>query len=122
MYTKMLKAKIHRATVTQVELDYEGSCGIDRNLLEKSGIRPNEQIDVYNITNGKRLTTYAIVAPAGSGMISLNGAAAHYAKPGHLVIVCAYGLYAESELDAYEPVIVHVDPQNRVREVRPEYL
>lgn len=122
MHTHMLKAKIHRATVTQVELDYEGSCGIDRYLLDQSGIRPHERIDVYNVTNGERLTTYAIAAPACSGMITLNGAAAHCAEPGHLVIICAYGLYAESELDEHEPVVVHVDAHNRIREIRPEGL
>ncbi len=122
MYTHMLKAKIHRATVTQVELDYEGSCGIDRHLLDQSGIRPHERIDVYNITNGERLTTYAIAAPAGSGMITLNGAAAHLAEPGHLVIICAYGLYADVELDGHEPVVVHVDGHNRIQEVRPESM
>lgn len=122
MYTHMLKAKIHRATVTQVELDYEGSCGIDRNLLAASGIRAHERIDVYNVSNGQRLTTYAIAAPAGSGMISLNGAAAHCAAPGDLVIICAYGLYAEIELDTHEPVVVHVDSANRVRELRAEQL
>lgn len=122
MYTHMLKAKIHRATVTQVELDYEGSCGIDRYLLDQSGIRPHERIDVYNITNGERLTTYAISAPAGSGMITLNGAAAHLAEPGHLVIICAYGLYADVELERHEPVVVHVDGHNRIQEVRPESM
>lgn len=122
MHSYMLKAKIHRARVTGVELDYEGSCGIDRHLLEQSGIRPHERIDVYNVTNGQRLTTYAIPAPAGSGMITLNGAAAHCAESGHLVIICAYGLCAETELDAHEPVVVHVDSRNRVHEVRPESM
>ena len=122
MYTHMLKAKIHRATLTQVEPDYEGSCGIDRHLLEQSGIRPHERIDVYNVTNGERLTTYALAAPACSGMITLNGAAAHCAEPGHLVIICAYGLYAGQELDHHEPTVVHVDSHNRIREVRPESL
>lgn len=122
MYTHMLKAKIHRATVTRVELDYEGSCGIDRHLLEQSGIRPHERVEVYNVNNGQRLATYAIAAPPGSGMITLNGAAAHCAEPGHLVIICAYGLYTESELDSHAPVVVHVDMHNRVRELRPESM
>lgn len=117
MFTQMLKAKIHRAAVTEVVPDYEGSCGIDADLLEASGIRPFEQIDVYNVTNGSRLTTYAIRAPNGSGTISLNGAAAHRAALGDLVIICAYGQYGPNDLTEYQPTMVHVDHANRIRNI-----
>ena len=89
MYCTMLKAKLHRATVTHSELEYEGSCAIDGKLLEASGIREYEQIEIYNITNGERFTTYAIRAEDHSGIISINGAAAHKANPGDMVIICA---------------------------------
>ncbi len=112
MLTCMLKAKIHRASVTEVEPDYEGSCGIDSRLLEQAGIRPFEQIEVYNVTNGDRLTTYAIAAPAHSGVISLNGAAAHRASLGDRVILCAYGYFTADELDRHDPVVVHVSDAN----------
>lgn len=122
MYRTMLRAKIHRASVTAVEVDYEGSCGIDRDLLDAAGVLGFEQVDVYNVTNGQRLTTYAIPLPAGSGRITLNGAAAHRAAFGDLVIICAYGLLAESEAQGHRPAVVHVDGANRVRECRPEQV
>ena len=95
MFLNMLKTKIHRATVTHAELDYEGSCAIDDNLLDASGIREYEQIHIYNITSGHRFVTYAIRAEAGSGVISVNGAAAHKAQPGDLVITSDIPLAAE---------------------------
>lgn len=110
----MLKAKIHRATVTQVELDYEGSCAIDEDLLEASGIREYEQIEIYNITSGERFSTYAIRGEAGSGMISINGAAAHKAAEDDLIIIAAYvGLDAQELID-YKPRLVYVDAHNRI--------
>ncbi len=97
MQLNMLKAKIHRATVTHAELHYEGSCAIDGNLLDLSGIREYEQIHIYNVNNGERFSTYAIRADEGSGIISINGAAAHRAQPGDIVIIAAYGVYDEAE-------------------------
>ena len=114
MQVTMLKAKIHRASVTQVELDYEGSCAIDEELLEISGIREYEQIDIYNLANGERFTTYAITAQRGSRTISINGAAAHKAGVGDKIIICAYVGLDESELAAYHPNLVYVDEDNRV--------
>jgi len=109
----MLQAKLHRATVTQVDLNYEGSCGIDRNLLEMSGLRPNQHIDIYDITNGSRFSTYIIEAPAGSREISLNGSAARWVAVGDKVIICCYSLYDENELRTYNPVVILVDEHNR---------
>lgn len=112
MFTTMLKAKLHRATVTHVELDYEGSCAIDGQLLDMSGIREYEQIEIYNITNGERFTTYAIRAEDTSGIISINGAAAHKATTGDLVIICAYVGLSQQELASYKPRLVYVDNEN----------
>lgn len=114
MQLNMLKAKIHRATVTHAELHYEGSCAIDEDLLRAAGIREFEQIDIYNITNGERLTTYAIRAEAGSGVVSMNGAAAHKARPGDLVIICAYGTLDEAEAARHAPRLVYLDRDNRI--------
>ena len=114
MQLNMLKAKIHRATVTQAELHYEGSCAIDGRLLDISGIREYEQIHIYNVNNGARFSTYAIRAEAGSGTISINGAAAHRAGPGDIIIICAYAVLAEAELDAFRPTLVYVDRHNRL--------
>jgi aspartate 1-decarboxylase len=114
MQLTLLKAKIHRATVTHAELDYEGSCAIDGHLLDLSGIREYEQIHVYNVANGERFVTYAIRAEEGSGIISVNGAAAHRASPGHLVIICAYGACDAAEAAKHKPTLVYVDRANRV--------
>jgi aspartate 1-decarboxylase len=113
MLTRMLQAKLHRVRVTRADLHYEGSCGIDTNLLETAGIREFQQIDIYNINNGERLTTYAIKSPRGSGEICLNGAAARRATVGDHVIIAAYCDYNESELSSYEPVVILVDDHNR---------
>lgn len=113
MLRTMLQAKLHRVRVTEADLHYEGSCGIDRALLDASGIRANQYIEIYNIANGERFTTYAIEAARGSGAISLNGAAARKAMVGDLLIICAYADYAEAELVNYRPVVVLVDEQNR---------
>ena len=115
MLRTMLQAKLHRVRVTEADLDYEGSCGIDRALLEASGILPNQYIELYNISNGERFSTYVIEAPRGSGTISLNGAAARKAVVGDLLIICAYGQYAPDELAGYRPRIVLVDAANRPR-------
>ncbi|MFZ5555730.1 MAG: aspartate 1-decarboxylase [Pseudomonadota bacterium] len=114
MQRTMLQAKLHRVTCTHAELDYEGSCAIDDALLEASGIREYQQIDIYNIANGERFTTYAIRAQRNSGVISVNGAAAHKAKPGDLLIIAAYAAYSEMELQRFHPSLVYVDGANRV--------
>lgn len=118
MLLSMLKAKIHRATVTQTDLHYEGSITVDSQLLAAAGILPYEQVDVLNITNGERFTTYAIKGQAGSGIIGINGAAARLAQPGDLVIICAFVQLTRQEAEAHEPTIVLVDtatgPANRL--------
>ena len=110
----MLKSKLHRVTVVRSELDYEGSCAIDADLLRASGIREYERIEIYNVTNGERFTTYAISATAGSGMISVNGAAAHKAGPGDLIIICAYATMDAAEAERHVPRLVYVDGDNRI--------
>jgi aspartate 1-decarboxylase len=114
MQRTMLQAKLHRVRVTQSELHYEGSCAIDDDLLEASGIKEYQQIDIYNVTNGERFTTYAIRAQRGSRTISVNGAAAHKAGPGDILIIAAYSVYSELELQKYHPSIVYVDEHNRI--------
>ncbi|MEY4708818.1 MAG: hypothetical protein RJB58_2541 [Pseudomonadota bacterium] len=113
MQLTLLKGKIHRATVTQCDLHYEGSISVDSALLERAGILPHEQVDVLNINNGNRFTTYAIPAPAGSGVIGINGAAARLAQKGDLVIIIAYARMEESEAKSWQPRIVLVDSANR---------
>jgi aspartate 1-decarboxylase len=115
MLRTLLQAKLHRVRVTEADLHYEGSCGIDRALLDASGMRVNQYIEIYNITNGERFTTYIIEAPRGSGIISLNGAAARKAMVGDLLIICTYGQYSEDELAAHRPVVVLVDGNNQPR-------
>ena len=110
----MLRAKIHRATVTQCDLNYEGSCGIDQDLLEAADIREFEKIELYNINNGERLSTYAIVGKRGSGEISLNGAAARLAQLGDLLIICTYAPMSDAEVAEYQPKIVFVNDKNRI--------
>ncbi len=110
----MLKAKLHRATVTHAELGYEGSCAIDGDILDFAGIREYEQIQIYNINNGERFTTYAIRAEAGSGIFSVNGAAARKACPGDLLIICTFAQMDEHELDAFKPTLVYFDEKNNI--------
>ena len=114
MHLNMLKAKIHRATVTHAELHYEGSCAIDGRLLDTSGIREYEQIHIYNVNNGQRFITYAIRADEGSGIISINGAAAHRAAPGDIIIICAYAQLSEAEMALFKPTLVYVDRDNKL--------
>jgi len=118
MNTTMLKGKLHRVTVTHSELDYEGSCAIDGHLLETVGIREYEQIEIYNITNGERFTTYAILAEDNSGVISVNGAAAHKANPGDIIIICAYVGLNQQELVSFKPKLVYVDEKNKITHTR----
>jgi aspartate 1-decarboxylase len=110
----MLKSKLHRVRVTHSELHYEGSCAIDENLLDAADIREYQQIDIYNVTNGERFTTYAIRAQRGSGVISVNGAAAHKADPGDILIIASYAMYSELELQRFHPQLVYVDERNRI--------
>ena len=114
MQRTMLKSKLHRATVTHSELHYEGSCAIDDDLLDAADIREYQQIDIYNVTNGERFTTYAIRAQRGSGVISVNGAAAHKANPGDILIIASYAMYSELELQRFHPQLVYVDEHNRI--------
>lgn len=114
MQRTMLQAKLHRVRVTQSELHYEGSCAIDDDLLDASGIREYQQIDIYNVTNGERFTTYAIRAQRGSRTISVNGAAAHKASPGDILIIAAFSIYSEMELQKYHPTLVYVDAHNQI--------
>ncbi len=116
MQRHMLKSKIHRAVVTHCELHYEGSCAIDEDLLDASGIVENERIDIWNVNNGERFSTYAIRGERGSGMISLNGSAARRAQLGDLVIIAAFATVDDAELKAgWEPKLVFVDEQNKIK-------
>jgi aspartate 1-decarboxylase len=115
MLLTFLKSKIHRATVTQADLDYEGSISIDVSLMEAAGFHLHEQVDVLNITNGARFTTYTIEAARGSGTITVNGAAAHLVDPGDLVIICAYVQLEPQEVKNHTPVVILVDEQNRIK-------
>lgn len=117
MQLTMLKSKLHRVRVTHSELDYEGSCAIDARLLEAAGLLPYEQIQVYNVTNGARFTTYVIEGERDSGVISVNGAAAHHAKPGDLVIIAAYAQMSAAEASVFKPKLVYVDASNKVTRI-----
>ena len=114
MILTLLKAKLHRARVTHSELEYEGSCAIDGALLQAAGIREYEQVQIYNVTNGERFTTYAIRAQDGSRIVSVNGAAAHKAAPGDVIIICAYAALDEAELTTFKPRLVYLDEHNRI--------
>jgi len=115
----MLSGKIHRAVVTGADLHYEGSISVDRSLLEAAGIVPWEQVHVLDVTNGARLQTYAIEAPAGSREVRVNGAAAHLVAPGDVVIILAYAGVPEERVDEHHPRLVHVDEHNRIKEPAP---
>ena len=114
MRRTLFKSKIHRATVTHADLDYEGSVSIDEDLLEAAGIWEYEAVHVWNITRGTRLQTYAIKGARGSGTICINGAAAHLNRPGDLVILATFAELDESEARAHRPVVVLVDRHNRI--------
>ena len=113
MMRTMFKGKIHRATITQANLHYQGSITIDEDLIERAGLIPNEQVQVVNINNGARFETYVIPGPRGSGVIGLNGAAARLGVVGDLIIIISYGLFTESEIRDLQPAIVLVDEHNR---------
>ena len=114
MILTLLKAKLHRARVTHSELEYEGSCAIDGLLLQAAGIHEYEQVQIYNVTNGERFTTYAIRAQDGSGVVSVNGAAAHKAAPGDVIIICAYAALDQAEVATFKPRLVYLDERNRI--------
>jgi aspartate 1-decarboxylase len=114
----MLRAKLHRVTVTQADLNYEGSCGIDVDLLEAANIWVNEKIELYNVNNGERFSTYAIPGVRGSGEISLNGAAARRAHLGDLLIICTYAPMTEDQASTYRPNIIFVDEQNKITGIK----
>ncbi|WP_111642767.1 aspartate 1-decarboxylase [Marinimicrobium alkaliphilum] len=114
MLSTMLKGKLHMAAVTQAELWYDGSCAIDADLVKLAGLREFEQIDIYNVNNGERFTTYVILAEPGSGTVSMNGAAARKVQVGDRVIIAAYAQYEEAELAKFKPKLVYLDERNRV--------
>ncbi len=111
----MLKSKIHRATVTDADLNYEGSLTIDRSLMEKVNLQPFEKVKIYNINNGERFDTYVIEGPPDSGIIGLNGAAARKGMPGDLIIIVSYALYSPAELEDFQPRIILLDESNRIK-------
>jgi aspartate 1-decarboxylase len=117
MVLTLLKSKLHKAWVTHSELEYEGSCAIDGQLLDAAGIHEYEQIQIYNIANGERFTTYAIRAEEGSGIISVNGAAAHKANPGDRVIICTYAQLNAEEVQKFKPTLVYLDTENRITRI-----
>ena len=124
MQRQMLKSKIHRATVTDCDVDYIGSITIDTELMSAADLLTNEQVHVWDVDNGQRFVTYVIDGEAGSGTMQVNGAAAHLTEPGHKIIVASFGAYDEADLESYLPVVVHVDEDNRALAVdnRPEVL
>jgi aspartate 1-decarboxylase len=117
MFLTMMKAKIHRAKVTQCDLNYEGSVTVDPLLLEQAGILPHEQVDILNINNGARFTTYAITGEAGSGIIGINGAAARLCQKDDLVILCSYAQMTPEEAQSFKPKVLVMNPDNTVKEV-----
>jgi len=117
MQRTLLKSKLHRVRVTASELEYEGSCAIDENLLEAADIREYERIEIYNVNNGERFSTYAIRGQRGSGMISVNGAAARKAAVGDVLIIATYAVYMEMEAAQHEPKLVYVDEKNRIKRI-----
>ncbi len=117
MMREMFRAKIHRATVTEAELFYEGSITVDKLLLDAAGILPNEKVQVVNMSNGSRLETYTIEGEPGSGIICLNGPAARLGYKGDEVIVIAYGLFTDEEAKLHSPLVVKVDKTNKISEI-----
>jgi aspartate 1-decarboxylase len=124
MQRQMLKSKIHRATVTDCDVDYVGSITIDPVLMASADLIPNEQVHVWDLDNGARFVTYVIEGKSRSGEIQVNGAAAHLTRPGHKVIIASFGAYDQRDLESYSPIVVHVDAENAVVKVdsHPEVL
>ncbi|ONI78265.1 aspartate 1-decarboxylase [Kribbella sp. ALI-6-A] len=117
MLREMMKSKVHRATVTQADLDYVGSCTLDAELMAAADLLPGEKVDIVDITNGNRLSTYLIAGPRRSGVVGINGAAAHLIHPGDLVILIAYGQFEDEEAKAFSPRVVFVDGQNAITRI-----
>ena len=122
MFREMLRAKVHRATVTETNVSYEGSLTLDAGLMKAAGMIPYERIDVYNADSGSRFSTYLIPGEAGSGVVCINGAAAHRAQPGDRIIIASYAALGPEEIASHRPTIVLVDAANRVKEIRHEIL
>ena len=118
MKKTLLRSKLHRINVTQVELDYEGSCAVDTEILSKGNMQEYEKIDIYNVANGERFSTYLMAAEAGSKTVSINGAAAHKASPNDIIIICSYGLFNEQEALSHEPVLVYFDSDNNIKSIK----
>lgn len=120
MLREMLRAKVHRATVTETNVNYEGSLTLDASLMKAAGMVPYERIDVYNADSGTRFSTYLIPGEAGSGVVCVNGAAAHLARAGDRIIVASYAALTDGEIESHHPTVVLVDADNRIKEVRRE--
>ncbi|TCC64467.1 aspartate 1-decarboxylase [Kribbella pittospori] len=117
MLREMMRAKVHRATVTQADLHYVGSCTLDADLMDAADLLAGEKVDIVDITNGQRLSTYLIEGPRGSGVVGINGAAAHLIHPGDLVILIAYGMFDTSEAKVFQPSVVFVDEHNAITRI-----
>ena len=122
MLREMLRAKVHRATVTETNVNYEGSLTLDAALMKAAGMIPYERIDVYNADSGTRFSTYLIEGEPGSGVVCVNGAAAHLARPGERIIIATYAAFSPEEAQGHRPTVVLVDSANRVKEIRREIL
>lgn len=120
MIRTLLKSKIHRATVTDANVAYEGSITVDKNLMEAADLVPYEQVHVFNITNGHRFYTYVIEGRRGSGVICTNGAAAHLARDGDSIIIASFASYDENEVNKHNPKLVYVDGENKIAKIKPE--
>jgi aspartate 1-decarboxylase len=120
MERTLLKSKIHRATVTEADIEYEGSIAIDKNLMDAADLNPYERVDIFNVTNGHRFFTYVIEGERGSNAICVNGAAAHLARKGDSLIIASFASYDEQELKKHQPKLVYVDVRNRIKRVKPE--
>ena len=118
MLKTLLRSKLHRINVTQVELDYEGSCAVDREILAKAKMQEYEKVDIYNVTNGNRFSTYLMLAEAGSRTVSINGAAAHKASPKDIIIICAYSFFNEDEAVKHKPTLVCFDQDNNIKSIK----
>lgn len=118
MNKTLLKSKLHRINVTQVELDYEGSCAVDKDFLEAAGMQEYERVDVYNVSNGERFSTYLILAESGSKTLSVNGAAAHKVSIDDVVIICTYASYDKDEARSHHPTLVYFDKENNIIDIK----
>ena len=118
MLKTLLKSKLHRINVTQVELDYEGSCAVDQDFLDAAGMQEYERVDVYNVTNGERFSSYLILAEPGSKTLSVNGAAAHKVSLNDIVIICTYGEFDEAESAKHKPTLVYFDKENNITGIK----